>query len=139
MQEEKKAKQDKRYKKKFRLTDIGINKDENANKNWLPNFGSVWQNNARGKSRIDFLSEMSNYKPPPRKDNSKISDGNNDEEYDEKETGRNAGSKEINTEFGDLIRQDNLGNTAFQQNTVLSQQKDMLRKKFKQQQLQKKK
>lgn len=139
MQEEKKAKQDKRYKKKFRLTDIGINKDENANKNWLPNFGSVWQNNARGKSRIDFLSEMSNYKPPPRKDNSKISDGNNDEEYDEKETGRNAGSREINTEFGDLIRQDNLGNTAFQQNTVLSQQKDMLRKKFKQQQLQKKK
>lgn len=139
MQEEKKAKQDKRYKKKFRLTDIGINKDENANKNWLPNFGSVWQNNARGKSRIDFLSEMSNYKPPPRKDNSKISDGNNDEEYDEKETGRNAGSKEINTEFGDLIRQDNLGNTAFQQNTILSQQKDMLRKKFKQQQLQKKK
>lgn len=139
MQEEKKAKQDKRYKKKFRLTDIGINKDENANKNWLPNFGSVWQNNARGKSRIDFLSEMSNYKPPPRKDNSKISDGNNDEEYDEKETGRNAGSREINTEFGDLIRQDNLGNTAFQQNTILSQQKDMLRKKFKQQQLQKKK
>lgn len=105
----------------------------------MPNFGSVWQNNARGKSRIDFLSEMSNYKPPPRKDNSKISDGNNDEEYDEKETGRNAGSREINTEFGDLIRQDNLGNTAFQQNTVLSQQKDMLRKKFKQQQLQKKK
>lgn len=139
MQEEKKAKQDKRYKKKFRLTDIGIYKDENANKNWLPNFGSVWQNNARGKSRIDFLSEMSNYKPPPRKDNSKISDGNNDEEYDEKETGRNAGSREINTEFGDLIRQDNLGNTAFQQNTILSQQKDMLRKKFKQQQLQKKK
>lgn len=104
----------------------------------MPNFGSVWKNNARGKSRIDFLSEISNYKPIARKDVNKPNDNNEEEEYDEKETGRNAGSREINREFGDLIRQDNLGNTAFEQNTLLSQQKDMLRKKFKDQQLQKK-
>ena len=60
----KKAKEyEQRYRKKLRALDVGVVRGRQANTEWLPNFGGVWNSGSRRDGRIEFKSKMHESQP----------------------------------------------------------------------------